>query len=183
MLYDNSRDRALYGASAHGMLTVTGGALQTQATEGLAAGYAQVDLGRPVTRIGAEFTFTGGTARGGAISLPVWAEPFQQTWPRKPASPSHMVLTADTWQYAVYDNNHLVGVASGVFTPPLPSDTPLRLDIRLAGDTATVALPNGTTTTVTDPRIAGPADYACFESFQMNAATMARVRMLHVWAD
>src|SRR3954451_3564012 len=87
VLYDNTR-----GASAAHPLTVINGGLQTQATAGLAAAYAQVDVGAPVTRIGAEFEFTGGTKRGGAIALPAWADSFDATWPRVPDSPAHLVL-------------------------------------------------------------------------------------------
>jgi hypothetical protein len=178
VLYDNSR-----GASAAHPLTVIDGGLQTQATEGLSAAYAEVDLGKPVTRIGAEFEFTGGTQRGGAISLPVWTKTFRNPQQFVPDSPSHLVLTDDGWGYSVYENHHQVGLTEGTFDPPLPSDTLLRLDIHLAGDTATVDLPDGTTVTVTDPRIADPGQYATFESFQLDSATMARVRLLRVWAD
>lgn len=178
VLYDNSR-----GASAAHPLTVIDGALQTQATEGLAGTYAEVDMAGPVTRVGAEFEFTGGTQRGGAISLPVWTKTFSDSQEFVPDSPSHLVLTADGWGYSVYENNHQVGLAEGTFDSPLPSNTPLLLDIHLAGDTATVDLPDGTTATVTDPRIANPGQFATFESFQWDSATMARTRLLRVWAD
>lgn len=178
VLYDNTR-----GESVAHPLTVIDGGLQTQATEGLSAAYAQVDVGAPVTRIGAEFEFTGGTKRGGAIALPVWADSFDATWPQVPDSPSHVVLTDDWWEYGVYQDGQLAKVTWGRFAPPLPSDTPLRLDINLIGDTAALTLPDGTTTAVTDPRITTPGRYATFESFQWDAANMARARMLRVWAD
>lgn len=176
--YDNTR-----GTSVEHPLTVIDGALQTQATSGLAGAYAEVDLDRPVTNIGADFEFTGGTARGGAISLPVWATTFSETQDPVPDSPSHIVLSAEGWGYSLYVGGRQVGLAEGGFDPPLPSDIPLQLNIHLAGDTATVELPDGSVTTVTDPRIAAPGQFATFESFQWDSATMARVRLLEIWAD
>lgn len=178
VLYETSR-----GADPAQQLTVIDGALQTQATENLVGAYAEVDLGAPVTRIGAVFEFTGGTTRGGAIALPVWTRTFSDSQEFVPDSPSHLVLAADWWGYGVYEDNHQVVLAQSRISPALPSNTVLRLDIELTGDTATLHLPNGTTAAVTDPRIAEPAQFATFESWQMDAATMARVRIEQAWAD
>lgn len=181
-LHDNGADTRYTPAASPG-LEVVDGALQTTATgRGLAAGYASVDMGAPVTRIGARFGFTDGDPRG-AIALPVWAEPIGQTWPRIPDSPAHVVVSRADWAYQVYEGGRLVSLAQGVFVPPLLTGVPLSVDVRLDGATATVALPDGSTATVTDPRIAVPARFACWEAFVMDAATMSRPLITRVWAD
>jgi hypothetical protein len=183
VVYGNDDQQRITVDSPAGGLHVLDGALQSKGTTGLAAGYAQVDLGAPVTRIGADFSFPDGGAPGGAIALPVWAEPFQLTWPRLPTAPVHFVLTRDNWAYQGQWDDVTVTVAEGTFVPPLPADAVLTLDLRFAGPTAEISLPDGTVTTVSDLRIASPAQFATFESFRLDAATMASVRILRIWAD
>jgi hypothetical protein len=166
-----------------GGLQVVDGALQSLGTSGLASGYAQTDLGAPVTRIGAEFSFPDGGSYGGAIALPVWTEPFQLTYPRIPTAPVHFVLTRDDWAYQGQWDDTTVTVATGTFARRLPADTPLRVELTFDGPDATLHLPDGTTTTVSDPRIAIPASYATFESFRLEAATMVGPRIVRIWAD
>lgn len=188
VLYDNSADTS-YTPAANAGLQVVDGALQTMATgPGLAAGYAQVDLGAPVHVIGAEFSFTDGNP-GGAIALPVWEQPFEQTrnpdpaLSRVPDSPAHVVVSRAGWAYQLYEDSHIVPLADGAFDPPLPVGEPLRLEVRLDGTTGTLALPDGQTVSVADPRIAEPAHYATFEAFLMDAATMSHPLITRVWAD
>lgn len=183
VLYDNSHDTS-YIPAPNGGLQVVGGALQTMATgHGLASGYAQVDMHAPVTRIGAEFEFTDATDPRGAIALPIWTQPFNETWPRVPDSPAHFLMTRTDWSYELYRDGSQVALTSGKFDPPLPVNTPLSVEIRLHGDTALLLLPDGSMPTVTDPRIAVPGRYATFESFVWDPATMTHPRMFRVWAD
>lgn len=187
-LYDNSADVS-YTPAANAGLQVVDGALQTMATgPGLAAGYAQVDLGAPVRVIGAEFSFTAGNP-GGAIALPLWEQPFNETrnvdqnLSRVPPSPAHVVVSRANWAYQLYDGSRIVTLADGVFDPPLPAGQSLTLEVRLDEETGAVALPDGRIVTVSDPRIAQAAHYATFEAFVMDAATMSRPLMTRVWAD
>lgn len=181
-LYDNSADTSYIPAADAG-LQVVDGALQTMATgPGLAAGYAEVELPAAVTRIGMEFAFTSDGDPRGAVALPLWVEPFQPIrLERVPGAPVHMFLTRTGWAYQVYDAGKLHTLASGPLD--LPADQLLTLDVWLDGDTATVHLPDGTTTTVTDPLVAVPARFATFESYVGDAATMNRPRITRVWAD
>lgn len=180
----------LYPHHPYAGLVVRDGALQLEGDgppPALAAGYAQMDMGGPVDRIGMDFRFPAASNLHGAVALPVWTEPFSSTRlehpPRVPDAPVHVVVSQVDWMYQVYDGGHTVTLAAGTFDPPLPADVPLTVDVRLHGDTAVLELPYNATVRVTDPRIAERARFATFEAFLMTPVAMSHPLITWVWAD
>lgn len=160
-------------------------ALVSVAQGAYSAGYAEVNMGAPITRIGSTFKLTPG-AYGGSICLAAWCWPWESYPYIVPDAPVHVVINTDNWVYQIYDNNIMTTVRSGSFSTPLPTDVPLRAEVRLdrAGGVAYLELPNGEVVNVWgEQRIKTPANFAVFESYQENAATMGKARILMSWAD
>jgi hypothetical protein len=161
---------------------VTGSALVADLPQANAATYLNQDLGAQVRRIGAEFAFGPGTANG-SLCLAAWSGALPPP-PGPIAAPCHFVLTPDHWIYGVALQGRVIQLANRPYGRTLPQDgTPLRVDLTIAGGTATCHLPDGSTRTVTDPRIASiPGTVPCWE-FYRDGAGDAEVRLRRTWAD
>lgn len=181
-------------ATAPAQLQITGGELtNTISTATAAAGYAEVNLGQTITRIGARFTFhTGGlgtTSDQGSAGIVVWKESLVDNFPTIPNSPCHLAITPTTWTYGVWDRDGGLGLQvlrTGFFEKTLATDgaTVHEVDVYLEDDTATVRFPDGTVAVITDSRIRTRAgQYANFEVYQSNASLDTKVGFLDAWAD
>ncbi|WP_029430291.1 hypothetical protein [Blastococcus sp. URHD0036] len=156
--------------------TVQDGALVSNLPASSAgAAYVQQDLGRPVTRIGARFGFGPGSASG---SLALIA--FNRTDP--PTAHCHMVFAPDRWIAGIVTEDGVVEVTTRPYRSAVPQDgSEVEADVRFAGTTAWVTAPDGTVTTLDDPRFTPTGAAACWE-FYKNDPTAADVRLYETWA-
>ncbi|RZT87899.1 hypothetical protein EV383_4831 [Pseudonocardia sediminis] len=156
--------------------SVRAGALEGNLPDAPGAAYVNQDLGTPLRRVGARFSFGPGEETG-SLCLAAWvALPYRDTH-------CHLVVTPRRWIYGVIRDLTLSEVGSGTFARPLPQDeTPVVVEAVLDGPRATLHLPDGTTTSLDDPRIAAaPGSIACWE-FYKYAAGAADVRLHGSWA-
>jgi hypothetical protein len=168
-------------------LSVIGGKL-TNATTAAAvrAGYIVTDIGASVRYIGGRFTLspTSNPNGGGAVFV-IWRWLLHGVLVI-PDSPLHLITTDSAWAFGVWQTQVLSLVAGGTFAVPLATDSATihYLNVSITGASATLSLPDGTTTVVTDSRIASLAGpYACFEVYQGNAATDTKAAFTEVWAS
>jgi hypothetical protein len=161
---------------------VSGGALVADLPQTEAATYLNQDLGAPVRRLGAEFTFGPGAADG-SLCLAAWSGALPPP-PGPLDAPCHLVVTPDHWIYGLAVQGQLVPLVTQAYARAVPQDgTPLRVEVTLAGSTASCRLPDGSTRTVTDGRIASiPGLVPCWE-FYRDAPGDAEVRLRRTWAD
>ena len=167
--------------------------------EAAAAYLSTPNLGAPVTEIGARFTFLPSeepsTSRrpemdgdAGAIALVVSAGTENRLPQVIPPLPIHLVVTPVNWNLAVHDRgptDPLVVIGTGQFAERLSQDGSQLYDVSVSinGPAATISLPDGTTTTVTDSRIsAWRANYATFELYSVHGGTASRGAFQTVWA-
>jgi hypothetical protein len=157
----------------------------TQARQ-TASYYSTPDLGSPVTKIGARWTYNprGGTkdaAMGLLVSNKIVRPPF----------PIHLAITPYKWAYGVWppmDGEkvpELDNLAEGEFDPPLKEDgtTVYEAEVTLDGDRALISLPDGQRPTVRDKRIAEWAgNFATFEAWAKNGVTDSAVAFTEIWA-
>lgn len=182
--YDSSRGGATSYQDAH--FIAYNRTLISVGNSGLCAAYAEKNMGAPVTRIGTDFKISSG-AYGGSVALALWS----RTWGGSdwasgvPDAPAHVVVNLNDWAFQIFQGNQSVGLAQGTFSPALPANMPLHIDVRLnrTSGVATLDLPNGQTATVTDSRIKLAANYAVFESWRMYAATQGQPQIISAWAD
>jgi hypothetical protein len=161
---------------------LSGGTLVADLPQANAATYLDQDLGAPVRRLGAEFAFGPGTANG-SLCLAAWSGSLPPPTSSL-AAHCHLVVTPDHWIYGVAVGGQLVTLANQAYSRPLPQDgSPLRAELTIAGTTATCLLPDGSTHTVTDGRIASiPGTIPCWE-FYRDAPGDAEMRLRRTWAD
>ncbi len=165
-----------------GMLTNAG------AAAGGSAGYAELALTNNVTRLGAELTLTAGTGgTGGSATMAILSQSIVDSWPSIPAMAMHFSVSRTGWTYGLWPTNGAAGqvvLATGSFDAPLDPAKWYAVEVVLDGDTAHLLLPDGSTTSVTEPRIATLAGrFAFWEVYQANASTDAKARYRRVWAD
>jgi hypothetical protein len=160
---------------------VTAGSLVGDLPQANAATYLNQELGAPVRRLGAEFAFGPGTDNG-SLCLAAWSGALPPP-PGPISAPCHLVVTPDHWIYSVAVQGRLATVANAPYGRTLPQDgTPLRAELTLDGPTATCHLPDGSTRTVTDRRIAAiPGTVPCWE-FYRDAPGDAEMRLRRTWA-
>ena len=146
--------------------------------------YFQVDLGAELNQVGASFTFTPGTTSG-SVALIIWQPPGIYFNGPIPNSPCHFDIQPTHWTYSSFSLGKIATLASGNFAVPLTQDgiTVYSSEVDIAGDTATLHLPDGTTTTVTSPIIAENAGTVdCQEIYQNNASTETKGAFTKAWA-
>jgi hypothetical protein len=159
--------------------SVTGGALVGHLPDAASASYVFQDLtgvvGR-VDRLGAVFGFGPGTGYGALALLALDGRP-------EGSGHIHLAVTPQRWTVGVLVAGTLQDVASDPFREALPQDgRPLRVDVAYRGDTAVLALPDGSLRSVSDPRFAAAgASVAGWEFFRL-APGGADVRFFETWA-
>jgi hypothetical protein len=173
-----------YPASGDQAMRVVSGKLTSLAASGGAAGYQQYDMGAPVTRIGADIVLGPYTTDTGAFAFAVWKSLMSGT---VPDANLHLTINATAWVIGWWETGvglHIVD--GGTFTTPLVADsaTVYRIDAVRHDTTWTVQLPDGSVLAATDAAFgATPGEIACFEVYQMDAATDTKSAALRVWAD
>jgi hypothetical protein len=159
--------------------SVVGGALVGHLPAAASASYVFQDLtgvvGR-VDRLGAVFGFGPGDGYGALALLALDGRPTG-------SGHIHLAVTPGRWTAGVLVDGRLDEVASDAFAAPLPQDgSPLRVDVAYRGDTAVLALPDGTLRSVSDPRFAAPGASVAGWGFFRLAPDGAEVRFVETWA-
>ncbi|GAA4840182.1 hypothetical protein GCM10023201_32540 [Actinomycetospora corticicola] len=156
--------------------SVQGGALVGNMPRKPGAIYLGQRLDSPLHRLGARFGFGAGDA-GGALALVAF------TTDQPPRANLHLSLTSDRWILGVIDDGSVDEVARDFYSAPLPLDgTPVQGEVRLAGTTAFLALPDGSVRRVDDPRFGAVAgSIATWEFFKLTPDS-SDVRMYATWA-
>lgn len=150
-----------------------------------------------VKRIGASFKIaSGATDPNGAMTLALWEYAIPEPY-AVPNSPMHLSVCSRFWQLGIWEGGDQS--ASGTFTvlrtaffdQPLADDwnpgmkgtgTTHRIEVVIENDTVTLALPDGSTATVSDGRIASvPISVACFEIYR-DATDSAATAFEEIWA-
>lgn len=161
---------------------------QPTTNEVSAAYFSTLDMGAPLTSLGASWVFSPRKGTLGAIALLVSRGLRDAMPPITPPVPVHFVATALNWTLGVAkdENTPLETIAAGDFTAPLREDgaTAYAVSIHINGDEVTIDLPDGGRTTVMDPRIAEwRGDYATFEVYSNHGLTDSLGGFERVWAD
>ncbi|WP_433803017.1 hypothetical protein [Actinomycetospora sp. CA-084318] len=156
--------------------SVSDGALVGNMPRKPGAIYVGQQLDSPLHRLGARFGFGPGDA-GGALALVAF------TPEQPPRANLHLSLTSDRWILGVITNGAVDEVARDFYSAPVPLDgTPVQGEVRLAGTTAWIAVPDGTVRRVDDPRFAVVAgSLATWEFFKLTPNS-SDVRMYATWA-
>jgi hypothetical protein len=152
-----------------------------------AAGYLEARLPVPVTRIGAVVSFH--SAHPGAIGLLSWANSLVASRKNGPSSPlpngsMHFAATNTDWIFSIWDaaKNTTDTLLRGQLA--LAADgTKYAFELVRDADTVTVRLPDGTTQSTKDPRIAQWAGaWACWELYEPDA-TRVPAGIEAIWAS
>lgn len=165
----------------------------TPTTEGPAAGYLRTpDLGRPIVRMGMEWTVDPGPGGGpGVAAMGIMGAPVNPLDGIGSPMSMHFLARRDIWDFSVSPgpfggDPRLITIAGGTFDPPLVEDgvTAYRIDVDIDGPNATVHLPNGAVSHLSDPRIASWAGrFGFFEAYSESGLNDGRVGLIEVWAD
>lgn len=168
-------------------VTYSAGFLSSSAGSGNRAWYGEFNLGKAVTRLGAEFKFTAGSGGAtGAITLCPWGGSVTAA---AHTPPTGLHLTISRWGWGAAKILSIDGAvttyASGAFKTALAADTIYTIDcaIDVVNSIAYLRLPDGTIATVSDPAIASIAgSWAGWEFYQNNGATDDIVSIGRVWS-
>jgi hypothetical protein len=163
-------------AVGHPPPVIAGGGLAGNLPESASATYVEQDLPAKIVRIGAEFGFGPGSARG-ALGLIAWV-------PGQPLTGhGHIAITPEGWVAATVRDGALTEYASGEFRVPLVTDgRPYRAEVRFDGATAALTLPDGTSARGDHPDVARlDGTVACWE-FYREDADGAPVVLYRTWA-
>lgn len=163
-------------AVGHPPPAIAGGGLVGNLPERTAATYVEQDLTTKIARIGAEFGFGPGS-EGGALGLIAWVSGQWLT------GHGHIAITPEGWIAATVRGGELTEYASGSFRTPLATDgRPYRAEVRFAGATTALTLPDGTIARGTHPDVARlDGTTACWE-FYREAPDGAPVVLYRTWA-
>lgn len=169
------------------MLRIVYGKLTNDPTvPGRAAGYyTSADLGGPITRIGARWTFTPRGGTSGAMALVV-----SQNGLNLPFA-VHLTVTPDLWSFGVWprDGGPIGGLQTlgwRRFDVPLIQDGAkvYQTQVDIAGERADIELPDGQRFVIRDERIAEWAgSFATFEVYADNGLTDSRAGFTDIWAE
>lgn len=173
------------GGTGAGLSVVAGQLTNTSSGVGTVAGYAEMNLGATVTRIGFDVTFSAGAVTGSA-DMAIWATDLAASFPTIPDSGCHFALQPNLWIFGYWQANAFHQLATGNFATALTQDgvTKYRCEINIIGNTAYLLLPDGTTQHVTDAHIASIiGNFASFEIFQNNPSTETRAGIVNLWAE
>lgn len=148
-----------------------------------------------VKHVGATFKFSSGTGGTIAAGLLIWEYPIPTPY-EVPNSPMHLAITPTSWELAVWtggtesSTGDFTSIASGSLSlatdwNPAVADsgTLHRCEVWISGNAATIALPNGTITTVTHAQIAAvPGNVAGWEHYRA-AGTAGFCGFQEIWAS
>ena len=174
------------GAAGAGATIVSGRYTNTAAAAGSAAVYATANLGAPVKRIGAEFSFgASGSTDGGSVAMIILTEDITDTFPTLPDAALHLTVTPTDWGADFIRGGSVVTGFAGTFDTPLATDgaTTYRVEAQIENDACYLLLPDGNTAVCTDSRFSLGGSYPCFEIFENDASTDHRPQFARVWAD
>ena len=185
---DTGQGWAQVMSSAPARLTVIGGKLTNTANAASGQnGYVIANLGARVLRIGGRVTFSNvAVPGGGCAAFVIWQQQLMDKVQPLPNSGFHLVVGPLAWSVGVFvPGPTYVVLAQASFAVPLVADgmTASTVDVTIAGNVATITLPDGPHV-VTDARIttyAGP--FACFEVSQSDASADTKAGFSEVWAS
>lgn len=171
-------------------LEVIDGAMTfTSNDPGTVAGYLNTpDLLSPVSQLGATWVFRPGKGTMGAIALVVSQGIRPAIAPMISPISIHLVITPVNWNLAVQGpdpDQPLQVVGEGFLRRNLKTDgtTDYQVTVDVNQGEALVHLPDGTSSTVKDPRISQwEGRYATFEVFANHGSTDANGAFRKVWA-
>jgi hypothetical protein len=169
---------------------IESGALVTPSptTSGKATYIEPTALSGKLTRVGAEFIIRRDNVgqTNGSLAMGAWSDPgVVATYPGAyPVAGAHFVINKDRWTYNIYADADGSDIGAGDFTTPLPEGVPLRVEIFFNGDTALIYLPDGSTASIKDARIATYVSTRPFwEPFQGGGINNTHASITRVWAD
>lgn len=149
--------------------------------DGVGTGYTTTDLGTPPTEMGASVVFSPGT-RGAVIALLVSKGPGLDLGNMG----VHYIADATGWTLQVRVNGQMPFpvLKAGSYAQPLKTDgTVYNVDIRISGDTVTLTNADGSTATVTDPRISANLSGNLAWEVQRPDVAQAEPAFTKVWAS
>jgi hypothetical protein len=153
---------------ATAQLLVHGGRLTNLASNvGVAAGYYTAGLGGLITSMSAQFSFLAGLGGvAGAIVMIAFRSPLNNV-NVLPDAGLHLSILRQGWGVDYISGDTIVPITSAGFSSQLYNDgTIYTASVAIAGNTATLTLPDGQHV-VTDSHIGSLAgSFACFEVFQ-----------------
>jgi hypothetical protein len=156
---------------------VSGGKVVHTPIPGSSAAYWETNLDETVDAIGMSVEFP--SADSGAIALIVASDSWAARFGRSgfPNAACHFVMGRGHWEYAIWSaDSGAEVIASGNLSAALEVgrtyDVGIKLDAK--NGKASISLPDGTTTTVSDPRISSyTGSYAIHELYEFDGGTMA----------
>lgn len=188
------------GSGGYYRLEIVDGLLQAPDLSG-ASGDKGAHWQQPIDggkRIGATFKLSTDNDDGGVVTLVFWE--YMMPVPYKtPNSPFHLSVSAHSWALSVWEGGVDPGtsstptsIAGKDFATPLADDwnpasagsgTLHQVEAVIIGDTATIALPDGSVATVTDSRIESiPANVADHELFR-NTSSSCHSAFESIWSS
>jgi hypothetical protein len=155
--------------------TLSGGVLVGNLPATHSACYLTQPLGAPVRRIGARVGFGPGDTSG-SVALVAW------TGTSPLSGHCHVVLTPDRWIAGVLDGGAVSEIARGPHAGMPQDGTPGTVDVTFVGDTAVITLPDGTRTSVVDPRFGAATGRVAVWEFYRHTGSSAPVAFSETWA-
>jgi hypothetical protein len=166
-------------------LDISNGEMTNSSTAAtVSAGYCQCTMPDDLNQVGGSFTFTPGTATGAATII-IWKSSAYVEGQPVSDSPCHFVITPVRWEYGVWTGGAYTIIATAPFATPLSQDgaTVYTCQISISGPTASIQLPDGESTTVTNAVIsANSGSISCHEIYQNNASIETKAAFTKIWA-
>lgn len=167
---------------------VDGALVQIPSTGGPVASYLTASLGKPLRRIGCEWTFQGGVGASGLLTLIGWQTDFNGP---VPAANAHVIIRPDYWSFGIIPPYSTGGpqqevLASFKFKTPLAAGVLQRAEVIIDPDRgeAHLFLPDGSTYTVRDDRIRTLSGmFPAWEHLSTSTTAEKPVRITRIWAD
>lgn len=163
----------------------------TYAVNGVAGGYATVQLSDAVTRYGASFYFDAATANTGVATIAVMESEIGASLAGGfgvPRSPGHLQINPTSWSFQVFrtTGGAPVNLGGANFATPLTADGATLYSAEVVLDkiqgTAYITLPDGTAVTISDPAITLAARYVFWEPYRGTTAEN-RAHFVESWAS
>lgn len=175
------------GVGGAGATIASGRLTNTASAAANAAVYCTSNLGAPVKRVGAEFSFSsGGSTTNGAMTLMILTQDITDTFPTLPDASLHFVVTPVGWTVSFIQSGSVVQMFPGTFKTALTQDgtTTYRAEVQIEGTKCSVLMPDGSTQVYTDSRFASiGGNFFSFEVFENAANTDDKPQFAKVWAD
>lgn len=178
---DSGQVATVYSSSSP--LQISNGRLGYSAgVSGAKAGYLSAKLSGAATRIGATFTFTGGSTNNGAVAIlmPV------STYVHGIDVAAHLIVTPTLIYWQVREApGSFVTVFTHYYASALAKDgTEYTVEAQIDGSTVTLYSPDGSIDTFSDPLIASNNyGWVTWEPFQADVTTDTFPEIVELWAD